>query len=67
MDLDKKEERILLQGELVSPINPAPCCRFAARCQYATEECHQSVPELKELLPGHFVACHWAKELNGLS
>ena len=67
VDLDKKEERILLQGELVSPINPAPCCRFAARCQYATEECHQSVPELKELLPGHFVACHWAKELNGLS
>ena len=67
VDLDKKEERILLRGELVSPINPAPCCRFAARCQYATEECHQNVPELKELLPGHFVACHWAKELNGLS
>ena len=66
VDLDKKEERILLQGELVSPINPEPCCRFAPRCQYATEACHGCAPELQEILPGHFVACHRAKELNNL-
>ena len=66
IDLDKKEERILLQGELTSPINPAPCCRFAARCQYATEKCHQCAPELEEVMPGHYVACHRVKEINQL-
>ena len=66
VDLDKKEERILLQGELTSPINPAPCCRFAARCQYATEKCHQCVPPLEEVTPGHYVACHRVKEINQL-
>lgn len=64
VDLDKREEKVLLQGELVSPINPEPFCRFAPRCRYATEKCRQSVPELREILPGHLVACHRAEELN---
>lgn len=59
-------ERKLLQGELTSPIDPRPGCRFAARCPYATELCRQESPALNELLPGHFVACHHAAEINAL-
>ena len=53
----KKKERILLKGELTSPINPKPGCRFAPRCLYATERCFQEQPALAELSPGHSVAC----------
>ena len=53
---------IMLTGELSSPINPKPCCRFAARCPYATDECRQTEPGLREVLPGHFVACHKVDE-----
>lgn len=53
-----KRNRILLKGEIVSPITPAPGCRFAPRCLYTRAECLSSTPELKELEPGHFVACH---------
>lgn len=59
-------KRVLLQGELQSPIDPKPCCRFASRCPHATEECLKSQPELKEIRDGHFVACHHVKELNTL-
>lgn len=55
-----KKERMILKGELTSPINPKACCRFAARCPYATEKCHAEVPVLKEVKPGHSVACHYA-------
>lgn len=47
-----------LKGEVKSPIDPAPGCRFAARCDHACEECTKSDPPLKEVAPGHFVACH---------
>lgn len=53
-----KRERILLKGEVSSPINPGNECRFAKRCQYACDTCRSSCPELKEVAPGHFVACH---------
>lgn len=53
-----KKERILLKGEITSPINPEPGCRFAPRCLHAKPECFKTQPELKELEPGHFVACH---------
>jgi oligopeptide/dipeptide ABC transporter ATP-binding protein len=50
------DERIIMQGEITSPVNPKPGCRFMARCQYATEAC--SAPQtLEEASPGHFVAC----------
>ena len=65
VDIHKKNERILLKGEINSPINPKPGCRFAQRCPYATEECRQPVP-LQEIRPGHFVACCHAKEINQL-
>ncbi len=53
-----QRERILLKGELTSPVNPGAGCRFAKRCIYATEECFNRSPELKDLGEGHFVACH---------
>ncbi|MCI9017405.1 MAG: ATP-binding cassette domain-containing protein [Lachnospiraceae bacterium] len=53
-----RRERILLKGEITSPINPEPGCRFAPRCLQAKPECFKEQPELKELEPEHFVACH---------
>ncbi|MGI5971131.1 MAG: ABC transporter ATP-binding protein [Oscillospiraceae bacterium] len=64
--LHVKRERILLKGEISSPINPAPGCRFAARCEYATEICSRVMPATEEILPGHLVACHHVKEINDL-
>ena len=61
--IHNKREKILLKGELSSPINPKPCCRFAVRCPYATEECFGSEPELREVMPNHFVACHKAGQI----
>lgn len=53
-----KRERILLEGDVPSPINPPPGCHFHTRCRYATPVCSEMVPEWKEVKPGHFVACH---------
>ena len=61
-DLDDQRQRIELKGELTSPINPKPGCRFAARCQYATDACRQP-QELREVSPGHFVSCCRVGEL----
>ncbi|HAX51001.1 MAG TPA: peptide ABC transporter ATP-binding protein [Lachnospiraceae bacterium] len=57
-----KKERMILKGELTSPIDPKPCCRFAARCPYTMNECMEKEPELRELKPNHFVACHCAEQ-----
>lgn len=65
VDIHKKNKRILLKGELVSPINPKPGCRFAARCPYATEKC-KNPQTLEEVHPGHFVSCCRVRELNNL-
>lgn len=65
VDIHKKNKRILLKGELVSPINPKPGCRFAARCPYATEKC-KNPQTLEEVCPGHFVSCCRVRELNNL-
>lgn len=62
-DIDHKRQRIILKGELVSPINPAPGCRFAARCSYACDKCKET-QELQEVTPGHFVSCNRVKEIN---
>ena len=65
VDLKNRKQRQILSGEIVSPVNPAPGCRFAARCQYAQEKCKE--PQvLEELLSNHFVACCRARELNDL-
>ena len=54
----KKRERIILKGEISSPIEPKDECRFAKRCPYATEDCWAKCPSLREVETGHFVACH---------
>ena len=62
-DVDNQTTRIQLKGELTSPINPKPGCRFAARCLYACDRCNEP-QELVELSPNHFVSCCRAAELN---
>lgn len=59
-DPDVKMERVALKGELTSPINVKPGCRFAKRCIYARPECSQCSPQMTEVEPGHIVACHLA-------
>lgn len=56
--IKNRRERIILKGEISSPINPKPGCRFAARCPYATERCRTEEPKLVEIEKNHFVACH---------
>lgn len=62
-DPDYSMERVILKGELSSPIDPKPGCRFAARCNYAQPECSEFDMQLTEFSPGHFVSCRRAKEL----
>lgn len=61
-DKAKANKRIPIKGEIPSPINPKDCCRFAERCQYATDRCRNEMPKLKEVKPGHVVACHLVDE-----
>lgn len=60
--IHNRPERVLLRGELTSPINPEPVCRFLSRCNQATASCNAQEPALIEVRPGHFVACH---QVNG--
>ena len=59
-DPDIPMRRMVLKGELTSPINVGPGCRFAKRCNYAKPECNEASPEMVEVEPGHVVACHMA-------
>lgn len=54
----ENRHRIVLQGEIPSPIDPPPGCRFKKRCRYAKAECSHVEPEFKEITKGHYVACH---------
>ena len=65
-EVDKQQKRIVLEGEVTSPIDPPKCCRFCARCKFAQDKCRREVPPLKEVLPGHMVRCHFVEELNDL-
>ena len=62
VDIHNRPKRILLKGEVTSPINPKPGCRFASRCQFACDKCHEP-QQLEEIMPNHRVACCRAKEL----
>jgi oligopeptide transport system ATP-binding protein len=57
-EVEKSRQRIMLEGEVPSPINPKPGCRFAARCKYAKPICTEQAPVFKEVEKEHFVACH---------
>ncbi|MBR4795670.1 MAG: ATP-binding cassette domain-containing protein [Lachnospiraceae bacterium] len=57
-DKSRARERIILEGDIPSPINPPSGCRFHTRCPYATERCKQEMPVLKEYAPKHYAACH---------
>ncbi|MBQ7263539.1 MAG: ATP-binding cassette domain-containing protein [Synergistaceae bacterium] len=62
--LDVERERIILEGDVPSPIEPPDACRFAGRCRHVRDECRSATPPLKEHRPGHFVACWRAGELG---
>lgn len=64
ININKKMERIKLEGEITSPINPGIGCRFAKRCVYATSICSEKSPVLEKVGNNHFFACHRAKELG---
>jgi len=59
-DFVASKERIVLQGDLPSPVNPPSGCPFRTRCPAATEKCAAEVPVFREVRPGHFAACHYA-------
>ncbi|MBR5272625.1 MAG: ATP-binding cassette domain-containing protein [Clostridia bacterium] len=54
----RANQRVMLQGDIPSPLNAPSGCPFRTRCAYATEQCALEMPEFKEAAPGHFVACH---------
>lgn len=60
-DIHHERRRENVRGEVTSPVNPPPGCRFAPRCKYATEVCRRENPDFKEVSPGHFTACHNVK------
>lgn len=64
--LNKVTEEVPLHGEISSPINMKPGCRFAKRCVYAKERCFMEDPIAFEVKPEYFVACHYVKEINNL-
>ena len=57
-DLDSDREMIPLEGDIPSPVHPPKGCKFHTRCKYCTEICKHITPELVEMRPGHYVACH---------
>jgi peptide/nickel transport system ATP-binding protein len=63
--VERQRETILLPGDLPSPANPPPACRFHTRCPYVQPtRCRDETPPLRQLAPGHTVACHWVEQIK---
>lgn len=60
-EIERGRERMILEGDVPSPIDPPPGCKFQNRCQYCKDICREKAPELKEVKPDHWVACHLVK------
>ncbi|MDR7869576.1 MAG: ATP-binding cassette domain-containing protein [Tissierellaceae bacterium] len=63
-EIQKNRHRIMLEGDVPSPINPRDGCRFVERCKYAVDKCREVTPQFREVMEDHFVACHRVEELN---
>ena len=61
-NVDDNRELVILEGDIPSPVNPPKGCKFHTRCKYCTDECTKITPEMKEVRPNHFVACHHTLE-----
>ena len=66
-NIHRESKRVTMQGELTSPVNPKPGCRFAKRCPYAQDKCFHEQPAYEEVLPQHFVSCHYVRQINDLA
>ena len=62
-----QKQRILLKGEITSPIDVGEGCRYAPRCPYCKDNCLTVTPKLEDITPNHMVACHYAREINGIT
>ena len=58
-NVERSRERIIMEGSVKSPVNLPDNCRFCTRCRMSQKICHEKIPEMKEVKPGHFVACHF--------
>ena len=65
-DVDHVKQSVQIKGELTSPINPKPGCRFAKRCSHAQPRCFEESPQLHEVTKNHQVACHYVEGINAL-
>ncbi len=63
--VEKRRKRIVLTGDIPSPVAPPSGCRFHTRCPVAFDRCKTEIPAFNEYRPGHFAACHWVEEHNG--
>lgn len=57
-DVEQARQRVILEGDVPSPINPPPGCRFKDRCRYSSKRCGEETPQLRLVSPGHYAACH---------
>jgi hypothetical protein len=63
--VERRKKRIVLTGDIPSPVAPPSGCRFHTRCPVAFDRCKVEVPAFNEYAPGHFAACHWVEEHDG--